>query len=75
MENDKIYDCWKKEYSMWYIDYLDSELDNCWLGLDTYNLIKIINTTKLDNLEFYLFNKYWVEFVRAVKELIKKNLL
>ena len=64
MINDKIYIVWLSKYSKWWIDYLKVELENDNLKPTTDNLITIFNVIQFDELEKYLFYKYWVEFVR-----------
>lgn len=69
MINDKIYYVREKEYSKWFISYLTIKLEGEWLSTKTYDLVKIFQLIEIDNLEKYLFNRYWVEFIRCLSKL------
>ena len=71
MINDKIFYVWQKEYSEWFINYLKLELKKQWLNNKTYDLVKLFQLIQFDNLELYLWNKYWVEFIREIWDLLK----
>ena len=73
MENDKIYLVWLSKYSKWWIDYLYVELKNDNFKPTIENLITIFNVIQFDELEKYLFYKYWVEFARVCKNLLLNN--
>ena len=69
MINDKIYYVREKEYSKWFIDYLNIKIEQEWLSNKTHDLVKLFQLIELDNLELYLRNKYWVEFIRCLSKL------
>jgi len=69
MINDKIYYIREKEYSKWFIDYLSIKLKQEWLSNKTYDLVKLFQLIEIDNLELYLRNKYWIEFIRCLSKL------
>lgn len=73
MFNDKIYLVWLSKYSKWWIDYLEVELKNDNFEPTTENLITIFNVIQFDELEKYLFYKYWVEFAEVCKNLLLNN--
>ena len=73
--NDKVYDIWLDELSEWFIDRLEIELEIQELDISTTNLVIVRQAMDVNNynLENYLFTKYWVEFFRAVRKLIKET--
>jgi len=72
MENDKITKVWESEFAKDFIINLDVKLETYWLWNTTTDIIKIRQYLDLNdiNLENYLFNKYWVEFIRYIKTLL-----
>lgn len=70
MTNDKIWIAYCERYIDGMLKWLEYELECCKFDTTTNNIIIVLNTAKLSNLEIYLFNKYWVEFVRELKSLL-----
>ncbi len=73
MEYDRIYLVWKKHYSYWWIKYITKELRENELEISLDNMIKVFNLIEFDELEKYLFNQYWLQFIKKCLYFIEVN--
>lgn len=70
LNKDPIYLTWLSTYAEGWITYLEYEMENSGFYINLENLIKIFNVIQFDELEKYLFYKYWVDFVKICLKLM-----